>query len=776
MTEVSATLEGQLFRQLSTTSPALNAPVPAAPVRKKRRFKRLTEKTNVAPHRLGALNTECTNPACKALHWSEERKSKDSFMDCCYQEKIHFDDPPEYPRELKALLERTDPNWRNFHDHIRNYNASVRFVSLNVNVHSFGGGGPYAFKIQGSVYTAFNQALMPNDGEPPTYGQLFVVDTLTAVDHRMNNTHNEGTVREIFEKLDTVLRRVNPFVEAYRMMKEVIEQQRAELEQRERSLGSRRPVPEPEVRLVFCPRRQQDPQTYNTATRNEVAAIFATDADGQVPEAYITVHERGREVRRIPYIDPFLEPMAFPLLLPHGTLGYTNGMPLLQAVNGRTEISRREYTCRRMSVRRGKFNPLHRAGKLFQEWAVMNFVFMEGDKLNWIRANQHTLRADAYGVQAFLQAAAVEQNANVGTAVILPASFIGSPRFWRNNFEDAMAIMRAHGVPDIFVTMTCDATWPEITDVIKYTNDDGTEIAPPSTDRPDIIACTVFDLKKDALLREVKKCFGELVAWIYVIEFQQRGLPHLHLVGTLEEKAKFRAMDDIDRSVLSQIPDQLEDPVLFDLVAKHHVHGPNCATNPRAMCKTPRGFCRWNFPKPYRSSTRVNEDGRVEYARPDNGRTYNFGSVDRPVLVTNRDVSSYCPRLLKLFECHVNVDLCFGSNAIKYLYKYCYKGYDRTKVALSVDGTTVNYDEPAHHVDARCVTAPEAMWRLLGKELRGKSHSVECLDVNLPGQNVLKYDLLATYFALCAQQDEDGELARSLYYAQISYANLRNFI
>lgn len=332
-------------------------------------------------------------------------------------------------------MERTDPNWRNFHDHIRNYNASVRFVSLNVNVHSFGGGGPYAFKIQGSVYTAFNQALMPNDDEPPTYGQLFVVDTITAVNHRMNNAHNEGTVRDVFTKVDEVLRRVNPFVEAYKMMKEVIEQQRSELEQRERNLGSRRPVPEPEVRLVFGPRSQQDPQTYNTATRNEVAAIFATDADGQIPEAYITVHERGREVRRIPYVDPFLEPMAFPLLMPHGTLGFTSGIPLLRPTGGRTDVSRREYACWRMAIRHGKFNPLHRAGKLFQVWAVMTFVFMEGDKLNWIRTHQDTLRADAYDVQAFLQAAAVEQNANVGQAIILPASFPGSPRYWRQNFE-----------------------------------------------------------------------------------------------------------------------------------------------------------------------------------------------------------------------------------------------------------------------------------------------------------------------------------------------------
>lgn len=222
-------------------------------------------------------------------------------------------------------------------------------------------------------------------------------------------------------------------------------------------------------------------------------------------------------------------------------------------------------------------------------------------------------------------------------------------------------------------------------------------------------------------------------------------------------------MDDIDGSVLAQIPDPVEDPVLPQLVAEHHVHGPNCATNPRALCKAPRGFRRWNFPKPYRTSTRVNEDGRVEYARPDNGRTYNFGSVDRPKMVTNRDISSYCPRLLKRFECHVNVDLCFGSNAIKYLFKYWYVVFFESLnrqcfinvenyVFLQLQGLrsneggakrrrdTVHYDEPAQPVDARCVTAPEAMWRLRGNELQAKSHTVECLDVNLPGQNVLKYD------------------------------------
>lgn len=144
----------------------------------------------------------------------------------------------------------------------------------------------------------------------------------------------------------------------------------------------------------------------------------------------------------------------------------------------------------------------------------------------------------------------------------------------------------------------------------------------------------------------------------------------MHFVGTLSRDSKFRTLDEVDRCVSAQIPDAEADPLLYELVAKHHVHGPNCRSNPKAMCRNDRGFCRWNFPQTFRSVTSVNEDGRVEYARPDNGVRYNFGNADSPVWVTNRDISSYCPRLLKRFECHLNVDLCFGSNAIKYLYKY----------------------------------------------------------------------------------------------------------
>jgi hypothetical protein len=50
-------------------------------------------------------------------------------------------------------------------------------------------------------------------------------------------------------------------------------------------------------------------------------------------------------------------------------------------------------------------------------------------------------------------------------------------------------------------------------------------------DRPDIVA-GVFKQKLDALIQDIKTnhIFGVPVAYVYVIEFQKRGLPHAHIL------------------------------------------------------------------------------------------------------------------------------------------------------------------------------------------------------------------------------------------------------
>jgi hypothetical protein len=43
---------------------------------------------------------------------------------------------------------------------------------------------------------------------------------------------------------------------------------------------------------------------------------------------------------------------------------------------------------------------------------------------------------------------------------------------------------------------------------------------------------------------------------------------------------------------------------------------------------------------------------------------------------------SYNSYLLHLFNCHINVEACGSIKAVKYLFKYIYKGHDRASVAV----------------------------------------------------------------------------------------------
>ena len=53
----------------------------------------------------------------------------------------------------------------------------------------------------------------------------------------------------------------------------------------------------------------------------------------------------------------------------------------------------------------------------------------------------------------------------VGKTIILPSSHIGGPRCRAQNYQDAMAICRWDGYPDLFLTFTCNPKWPEINEM-----------------------------------------------------------------------------------------------------------------------------------------------------------------------------------------------------------------------------------------------------------------------------------------------------------------------
>ena len=100
-------------------------------------------------------------------------------------------------------------------------------------------------------------------------------------------------------------------------------------------------------------------------------------------------------------------------------------------------------------------------GRLYHECIVYNYAKIETGRLNYIRNNQKNIRADLYKNvhDAFVNGYQTNQT---GKAIILPSYFSGGPRHMEKLFQDAMACVRIHGKPDLFVTFTTNPKWPEI--------------------------------------------------------------------------------------------------------------------------------------------------------------------------------------------------------------------------------------------------------------------------------------------------------------------------
>ena len=204
-------------------------------------------------------------------------------------------------------------------------------------------------------------------------------------------------------------------------------------------------------------------------------------------------------------------------------------------------------------------------------------------------------------------AAGIHDASSVGRKV-LPATFNGGPRFFQQLLQDAMAIVRHYGKPTAFVTMTCNPKWPEITAELLPGQD--------AFDRPDLCA-RVFRMYLDELLKDLTKrqFLGKVVAHIYVIEFQKRGLPHAHILLILDSEDKPHTPTDVDRMTSAEIPDPITQPLAYETVCRCMMHGPCGVLNPRARCMEGNPpTCSKHYPKQFRVETTMGEF-KPEYRR-----------------------------------------------------------------------------------------------------------------------------------------------------------------
>ena len=230
-----------------------------------------------------------------------------------------------------------------------------------------------------------------------------------------------------------------------------------------------------------------------------------------------------------------------------------------------------------MAVRQS-FSILFLAGKLFQQYIVDAYTRTEASRVDWVMTNQTQLRVEKYqGLMDHINSEAERHNLAPGTVVVLPSSFQGSPRNMHQNYQDAMAIVTKYGKPDLFITFTCNPTWKDIQNALFP--------GQKAQERPDIVD-RVFKLHLDELLKDITKnhVLGVPVAYIYVIEFQKRGLPHCHLLLILANASKIRLPADIDDLICAEIPDPVATPMLHNVVKSTMVHGPCGALRQHSPC------------------------------------------------------------------------------------------------------------------------------------------------------------------------------------------------
>jgi hypothetical protein len=177
-----------------------------------------------------------------------------------------------------------------------------------------------------------------------------------------------------------------------------------------------------------------------------------------------------------------------------------------------------------------------------------------------------------------------------------------------------MALVRKYGKPDIFLTMTCNPNWEEITREL--------ENGQTPQDRPDIVV-RVFRAKLEQMKKELfqKNILGKVTAYTYVVEFQKRGLPHAHFLLIMNGKYKYTCPEQYDKIISAELPNKHKYPELYKMVIKHMMHGPCGALNRNCPCTKNRQTCKNNYPRPFNENTIQGKDSYPVYRRRKDGRT-----------------------------------------------------------------------------------------------------------------------------------------------------------
>lgn len=550
-------------------------------------------------HDFGRMRVECS--FCHAMLWLNERasasKSEPLFQLCCGKGRYIMKDFEPLPPLLTGLLTNTDPVSKEFQNNIRAYNNVLSFTSLGVKLdHDVNNDrmGAYAFRIHGNVYHRIGTSLHPEDGAAPSFAQIYVYDAANELQNRLHRM--PFLASDTLHQLQSLMHSVNPYARDFKTMADLVNETPGGL---------------PDVSMIFRSEDTPDPRRYNSPTHSTEIGVLIVNGEGHRNvnkpthrDVVIRLRNNGSTengLQSINEINQHYDPMHYVLMFPRGDPGWNINM---HTANGLKKVTIMQFYRYHLMIRQTSPSQVHLFKHLFHQYVVEMYAKMEQERLNCLRHNQKSLRCELYN--NLRDAAEVDDGdmESVGKKVILPSSFIGSPRHMVQLHQDSMSIVRRFGKPDLFVTFTCNPSWPEITNELQYNQ--------TSNDRPDLCS-RVFHLKLKSLMHDltVRNVLGKVIAHMHVIEFQKRGLPHCHILLILDASDKLREKN-IDNVVSAEISDKQVNPSLYETVTKNLMHGPCGLLDPYAPCMKD-GKCSKSHPKTFNDTIHFKREEQGGY-------------------------------------------------------------------------------------------------------------------------------------------------------------------
>ena len=718
---------------------------------------------------------------CGAHYFAEEMtKGTKKYMLCCEDGRLKFPfiKPPQ--EQIHHLFTGNSSKAKLFQRNIRKYNTALAFASVSSKIVEFKSHGPPVVVVQGNIQHKIG-SLHKRADKVAAYMQCYFYE-----EGGKDNAYFECSKDE-----EALLREIRVWIKANNR---IFGQLQHSIDLLKASTATDN---NNSYKIVFMDKVSAMPRTYNSPICPEVALITSSDLEStqhNYKHSVIVPEQHNGRLQEIPFWNPFFYPLCYPLFHLYGEAGWHNNLTTLKG----GKITMNDHSKYILQVR----DPIFRANKdtksikliqdillcgngLTQQYMCDLYLAVENNNLNWLRSHQSELKAELYC--DLLEARHKHEYPLAGRYIVLPHTHVGSPRWYYGEYQDGMARCRRFHKPDLFITFTCNAKWPEIVQSMK-----GFEAG--SNFRPDLIA-RCFNIRLELFIEDLQKncVFGDVLGYMYTVEWQKRGLPHAHILLFLTKECKFRSPADVDRVIRAEIPNPTTHPDLWELVTTNMIHGPcGAILKPKTeedfahCCVKFKGTCEEHFPKQLRSETFITPDTYPEYRRrskADGG--YTFYDKKSKCELDNAWVVPYNVYLLLKYGAHINVEICASVKSIKYMNEYVFKGSDKAQIAVtetnkrqepaveeqsssskaqapsnlessssssssksistsrdksSTTDKTILIDEIKQYCDCRYIGPCEACHRLFGFHMHGAKPAVIRMQIHLPDKQSIIYE------------------------------------